>query len=293
MHENEVRVSTAMAKRLVDAQMPALAGLSLRPLGAGTDNSLFRLGPDLVLRFPRRPSAAALLARECAWLPHMNGLPLAVPELIAQGQAEMDYPWDWAVFRWLPGSEARLTPIADPRQAASDLARFVVTLRDLPGAGGPVAGSANHHRGVPLAERDADLAAALAAIGDLYDTTRLFALWEAALQAQPWDGPPRWLHGDLHGSNLLVAAGRLSGVIDFGLMARGDPATDLMPAWTLFDGTARTRFLDRAAPDDAAVARGRGWTLHGGAIALARYRDRDQVIARRSTAMLDAVLAEV
>ncbi|MFI5955313.1 phosphotransferase [Cryptosporangium sp. NPDC051539] len=56
----------------------------------------------------------------------------------------------------------------------------------------------------------------------------------------PWPGPPLWLHGDPHPSNLLVtdaAPARLAAVIDFGDLTAGDPATDLSAGWALNLGT--------------------------------------------------------
>nr|WP_237735136.1 phosphotransferase [Rhodococcus sp. JVH1] len=34
-----------------------------------------------------------------------------------------------------------------------------------------------------------------------------------------------WLHGDLHPANVVIRDGMLTGVIDFGKMGAGDPAT--------------------------------------------------------------------
>ena len=64
-------------------------------------------------------------------------------------------------------------------------------------------------------------------------------------------GPLVWVHGDLHPLNLLTYHGKLSAVIDWGSMGLGDPAMDLMAAWTLFDAPARSLFRQTMdAPDD-------------------------------------------
>jgi aminoglycoside phosphotransferase (APT) family kinase protein len=70
-----------------------------------------------------------------------------------------------------------------------------------------------------------------------------------------------WVHGDVVESNLLVAEGRLRAVIDFGCAAVGDPACDLMMAWTSFDDESARLFRSGLPFDDATWARGRGWTL--------------------------------
>ncbi|MGC4773476.1 phosphotransferase [Micromonospora sp. DT44] len=87
-------------------------------------------------------------------------------------------------------------------------------------------------------------------------------IWEVAVAAPAWGGPPLWLHGDLHLANILVDQGRISAVIDFGDITSGDPATDLSAAWMLF--TAEQRAALRRAygrADDATWDRARGWAL--------------------------------
>ena len=58
-------------------------------------------------------------------------------------------------------------------------------------------------------------------------------IWEAALCSE-WKRPPVWVHGDISIGNLLVKEGRLTAVIDFGSLGVGDPACDLVIAWTFF-----------------------------------------------------------
>ncbi len=67
-------------------------------------------------------------------------------------------------------------------------------------------------------------------------------VWDSARAACPWQGPPMWLHGDLHPANILVADGKVSAVIDFGDVCAGDPATDLGAAWMLLPERAMPRF---------------------------------------------------
>lgn len=292
MHHDQITVTTAQATRLIDRALPQWAGLRVRPLAAtGTDNWMFRLGEDKVLRLPKRPSAVTLLRREWEWLPQLAGLPLGVPEPLEMGEAGDGFPHPWMVLSWQPGDTVRPAAMAGDEQAAMTLARFVTALRDLPGAGGPIAGSANHNRGVPLATLDDKTRSSIAAIADLYPAADLIASWKAALAAAPWSGAPLWLHGDLAPSNLLAQDGRLSAVIDFGLMARGDPATDLIPAWSIFNGPARATFLDLAGLDDDTLARGRGWALYAAVIALAYYRESNPTLARICRYTLDALLS--
>jgi aminoglycoside phosphotransferase (APT) family kinase protein len=97
-------------------------------------------------------------------------------------------------------------------------------------------------------------------LGDAVDRRGALAVWDAALAAHR-AGPPVWVHGDVAAGNLLVRDGRLAAMIDFGCMAIGDPACDLVLAWTYLDGDAREAFR-HAFPEDADLwARARGWAL--------------------------------
>jgi aminoglycoside phosphotransferase (APT) family kinase protein len=116
-------------------------------------------------------------------------------------------------------------------------------------------------------------------------------VWEAALNAT-WPGPPVWVHGDVAVGNLLVQEGRLSAVIDFGCSAVGDPACDLVIAWTLFAGASRAAFVAGMPVDAAAWARGRGWALWKALITLAGYLHTDLEKAGEARRIIAAVLAD-
>ncbi|WP_261562052.1 phosphotransferase, partial [Frankia tisae] len=85
--------------------------------------------------------------------------------------------------------------------------------------------------------------------------------WDAALHAPAWQEAPVWIHGDLLPGNLLARDGRLRAVIDFGGLGVGDPACDVMAAWTLLPAEERETFRNVAGVDDSTWDRGRGWAL--------------------------------
>ncbi len=263
-----MEISARLVRRLLTAQFPRWAGLPLAPArSAGRDNVIYRLGADLAVRLPRRALGAAHAEREHRWLPLLAPhLPLAVPVPFGRGVPGEGYPWHWSVCRWLPGEIAAVEPVADPGQAAAALAAFVAALRAVDPAGGPD----SEFRGAPLAARDADVRAAVAALHGEFDPALVLAAWQAAVAAPAWRGQGVWMHGDLHPANLLVDRGRLSAVLDFGLVAVGDPACDLMAAWTFLPGPARERFRAASAVGEAAWARARGWALDFGLMCAAR-----------------------
>ena len=126
-------------------------------------------------------------------------------------------------------------------------------------------------RGVPLQERDAETRAAIRSLADQIDVQAVTSAWEDALAAPPWNGSKVCLHGDLAPGNLLVEQGRLTSVIDFGELAIGDPACDLMVAWNYLNPSTRKVFRDALDLDEAAWRRGRGWALSVALIALPYY----------------------
>jgi aminoglycoside phosphotransferase (APT) family kinase protein len=284
-------LDVAVVRALICSQFPQWSELPIKPVASeGTDNAMFRLGESLVVRLARRTGAVEPLAKEISVLPCLQGLPLATPSIQGIGQATDSYPFPWLVLKWIDGAEAHAEAIADWNLAASDLARFLVSLRALPTNGGPQSGAQNHFRGVPLSVRDRLTRRSIAQIGDLLDAQALLAVWEQSLAAPAWEGPPAWLHGDVHGGNLLACGGRLSAVIDFGLAAIGDPACDAMAAWTFLPASARDRFRAELGLNKADWVRGCGWALSTAVIALAYYRDTTPAMRASSTATLQAVL---
>ena len=294
MHADEVDTDAALVSLLLSEQFPQWAGLPIRPvISAGTDNALYRLGDDMVVRLPRIEGAAAQVDKEQRWLPTLAPcLPLVVPVPLAQGEPGHGYPWLWSICRWVEGQDATVAPVADSREAAVSLGSFVTALQTIDASGGPAPGQHNSFRGEPLAARDSETRAAIAQLHALVDADAATAVWEAALEAPVWDGQAVWLHGDLLATNLLVRNGRLSGVIDFGCLGVGDPACDVMVAWTYLLPDTRRVFRDAIQVDHATWHRGRGWALSFGLIALPYYQTTNPVLAGIARRAVDEAIAD-
>jgi len=287
MHADEIDTDVSLVRRLLAAQFPDWAGLPIvRVASAGTDNALYRLGEELVVRLPRIGWATGQVDKEATWLgrlaPH---LPLSIPVPVATGEPGEGYPWRWSVSPWLEGEDATIASIPDLPGFASDLAAFVAALQGIDPTDGPPA--RGHARGAPLAVRDADTRTALDALRGEIDTDRAITVWEAALHAPAWDRPPVWYHGDVLPGNLLVVRGRLRAIIDFSALGVGDPACDLMIAWSLFSGESRRAYRSALGVDDATWARGRGHALSQAARFIPYYRETNPIgvaVARRAVA---------
>jgi aminoglycoside phosphotransferase (APT) family kinase protein len=253
----ELRFEQELVRALLRDQHPDLADLELRDVSGGWDNQQWRLGEELAVRLPRTERAPALLHTEQTWLPMLaERLPLPTPTPVRVGKPSSLFEHTWTIARWVGGEPADRAPITRI-EAAEILAGFLRALHHQAPADAP----ANPSRGIPLAGFQR-VDGWFEVIADHADADAARAVWERALAAPAWQGAPLWLHGDLHPANVVVRDGMLAGVIDFGDMCAGDPATDLSAAWILLPAGAASRFFDAyAQADEATITRARGWAV--------------------------------
>jgi aminoglycoside phosphotransferase (APT) family kinase protein len=289
MHDGEADIDAGLVRRLVAAQFPALAGLPVTAFrSTGTVNAIYRLGDHLYARLPRVARWARDLEREARWLPGLaDRLPLQIPEPVALGRPGDGYPLGWAIYRWIEG-QPYAGELVDERQAARDLARFVTELRRIDTADAPRAGRR------PLRELDAGTRAGIDEAGRDIDRDAVLAAWELALTAPAWDGAaPAWIHADLLPPNLLVGGGRLRAVIDFGAAGAGDPAADLIAAWSVFGPAGREVFRDALGDGDGDWDRARGVALHQAVMLIPYYRATNLGMAALGRRTVGQVLADI
>jgi aminoglycoside phosphotransferase (APT) family kinase protein len=262
----EIAIDRELVARLLAEQHPDIAHLPLHPVDAGWDNAMFRLGDKLAVRLPRRAAAAPLIVHEQTWLPRLAGrLMLPVPTPCRVGTPAQGYPWRWSVVPWLDGVPADLSEPAATQ--APLLAAFLRSLH----TPAPLDAPANPVRGVPLQQRSETVATRMRHLAGRTGlvTAGIHHIWESARHA-PVDIPPTWIHGDLHPRNVLVEREAISGIIDWGDLTAGDPATDLASVWMLFsDPGARQAALDAyGCVSEATVQRAKGWAVLFGVVML-------------------------
>jgi aminoglycoside phosphotransferase (APT) family kinase protein len=291
LHHAELPIDAELVARLVAEQFPAYAGLPIRQSSStGTVHAIFRLGDRLAVRLPRLPRWAEALEREATWLPRLAPrVSLRVPEPVAVGRATDAYPCTWAIYGWLEGTPYGVARAAESA-AAVTLAGFVQELRSIDPTGAPSAGRA------PLAELDVSTRTAIEAARGAIDADAAHTAWREALTAPVWDRTPSWLHGDLMRPNLLVVDGRLAAVIDFGAVGVGDPAMDLVAAWSVFGRGGRRVFRDalreEAGLDDGAWVRARGYALHQAALIVPYYAASNPAFAAEGVRIVGEVLKD-
>ena len=285
---DEIKINQDLVRAVLRAQHPDLAALDVREVIGGWDNMMWRLGDELAVRMPRTQRAPALLRLEQRWLPTLaSRLPLPVPTPVRVGEPSDLFPHTWTVARWVAGEPADHTPISRP-EAAESLAAFLTALH----REAPPDAPANPTRGVALKTFEFSF--------DGDRATEARRVWDDAVAAPEWDRAPVWLHGDLHPANVVVADGTLCGVIDFGEMCAGDPASDLSAAWLLLPAGAAQRFFDAyGSADEVTIRRARGWAVlrAAGLIAVGRMWEQGlpggkQTWGHAGWAALDRVLQD-
>lgn len=294
--QQEVPVSADLVAGLLADQHPDLLRRELGAATAGWDNAVFRLGADLCVRLPRRALAAPLLLKELDVVPAVAGrlaeagVGVALPLPVRRGRPGRGYPWDWSVCTWAEGLPALELPPAARGPAAAELGRFLQVLHMPAPEGAP----GNPFRDGGLDSIDAAVRSRLARLEGRRDAAALARLWEHVRRAVPREGPRRWIHGDLHPGNVLLAAdGGLRSVLDFGDACAGDPAVDLASAWQFFGRGDRAAFTSQlaAAYDADCWLRAAGWALHFGLLAVAT-EGTERAFARNGEATLAALLED-
>lgn len=254
-------ITVDLAKKLIFEQFPQWSHLEIKPVkNSGHDNRTFHLGDDLTIRLPSGKEYEPQIQKEAKWLPvlaqHLS-LPITAP--VAKGKPTPEYPLAWSINRWLVGETVTHTNV-DLQKFAIELARFLKELEAINAENGPQAGAHNFYRGGDLAVYIEEFEQALTQLPAGPQRNHYQDIWTTAL-ATKWEKKPVWVHGDIAVGNLLVNDGHLSGVIDFGILGTGDPACDLVMAWTFFDSKSRKAFKEEMGLDDTTWQRGKGWAL--------------------------------
>ena len=288
MHESEVDIDASLVRRLLAEQFPRWSDLPIRAVrSTATVNAIYRLGDHLYARLPRVEEWARDLDKEWRWLPKLAPrLSLRVPEPVGMGHPAGSYPFCWAIYGWIEGQPYSDDLVDDERQAARDLAQFVVELRRIDPVGAPRGGRR------PLRELDAVTRAAIESARGIIDGDAATAAWERALQAPAWEGTPVWIHSDLLRPNVLVHGGRIRAVIDFGAVGVGDPAADVIAAWSVFGRRGRKTFRSALDADDGTWNRARGFALHQAVMIIPYYAETNPRFVALAKRTVEEVLAD-
>jgi aminoglycoside phosphotransferase (APT) family kinase protein len=294
----EIVIDAALVRALLMEQAVTMdaAALPVTHAADGWDCSVWRVGDEWAVRLPRREIAAPLVLNEQRVLPEIASriapTGVRIPAPVFSGVPGSGYPWPWSIVPWLEGTRGIDVPRPDRAGWTAPLAAALSALHTPAPEGFPP----NPFRGVPLAARADAVATRLAQLtadGALtaHEAQAAASSWALGLAAPPWDGPPLWIHGDLHPANLVADGSRLVGIIDFGDVTAGDPAYDLAVAWLAFDPECRRAFTAAFAGryDDATWVRARAWATSVTLMLLAHSDDEPAYAALGREALAEVI----
>lgn len=259
-----ININVELARRLIAEQFPEFSSLSITSVERqGHDNRTFRLGDEMLIRMPTDEQYALKVAKEQDLLPKLaSHLSFDIPAPIKMGHPSMDYPYLFSIYKWLEGRSINLIEKQkiDLEVLVYDLSKFLKELQAIKDVEGPSPGQHNWWRGDHISVYNIDAKEQILELSEIIDINKAMDLWLRALNTK-WNKEPVWIHGDFAIGNLLLKDGKLSAVIDFGGMGMGDPACDLVIAWTYLEGSSREIFIKEMNLDEDTWERAKAWAL--------------------------------
>lgn len=295
MKNDTPNITLSLVKKLIFEQFPAWSGLTIQPVAlSGWDNRTFHLGKEMSIRLPSTEDYSLQPEKEQKWLPKLAPhISLQISEPLAMGKPSHDYPWHWSIYRWLEGESANTLVLNDSQleKMALSLAEFLKELHRINPQHAPLSGKHNYYRGAHPSIYDTETRTTIIQLHSVINEKMAIHLWEKAIESK-WDKRPVWIHGDFASGNILMKEGSVVAVIDFGCMGIGDPACDLVIAWTLFKNSSRELFKSTVNLDENTWARARGWALWKACLELNKCQDIESVEAINQRQIIDDLLHE-
>lgn len=306
IHDDEPDTGESVVRALLRAELPHWAESQVEHLAtSGTDNAMWRIrtndGPDVVVRLPRRPAAAANVLGETSVLRHVHaseiGSIVRTPRVRHVGQPHERFAHHWSVLEWIDGSDAWTARTTLGRRqlsaVAAELATAVAAIgrADISGVSERAPGSRGGPLG-PLLERlDGWLTLPAWNATHLIDVAAVRRLAAEAYEIVDEPVAKGFVHGDLIPGNLLVDRGHLTSIIDWGGAGRGDLAQDLAPAWAVLTNVERAVFREAVGFSEAAWIRGRTFELEHAVGGVLYYQPRKHPLGDVMARTLQRILA--
>lgn len=286
-------ITVDLARTLIQEQFPEYAHLPITSVEKqGHDNRTYRLGDAMLIRLPTAESYALKVPKEQALLPQLAPhLTVRIPSPLKMGVASSTYPYPFSIYTWLQGTSLNLLTLDETHlfALALDLATFLKELQSIKDVEGPPPGQHNWWRGDHVRVYDTDARTQITKLSGLIDSAKALTLWENASKTC-WDKTLVWIHGDFAVGNILLHENKLFGVIDFGGMGVGDPACDLVIAWTFLKRSARETFIKTMDLDDNTWLRAKAWALWKATFELCQIEDQTSPIASAHKMIIDDLL---
>lgn len=283
-----------LAYKVIAEQFPEYSHLLITDVEKqGHDNCTYRLGNDMLIRIPTAKEYAEKVTIEQKLLPQLaKHLSINIPKPIKLGQPSKTYPYHFSIYKWLEGESVNLLILTEKEkeQLAFDLAKFLKELQAINEVEGPEPGHHNWWRGDHISVYDKGAREQFAELANIIDSKKALDLWERAC-ATKWSKQSVWVHGDMAIGNMLVKNCKLVGIIDFGCTAGGDPACDLVIAWTYFSGKSREIFINEMCLDSESWLRAGAWALWKATFELCQIKDKNSREAELHIRIIDEVIS--
>lgn len=293
MNDKSIMPTLDLARNLIAEQFPEFSDLPITDVEKqGHDNRTYRLGRHMLIRMPTAADYALKVPKEQELLPQLaKRLSISIPAPIEMGKPSAYYPYPFSIYKWLSGKSINLLTLIDQEkeQLSFDLTKFLKELQAIMDVEGPEPGQHNWWRGDHVSVYDKGAREQIAELAEIMDASKALALWDKA-SATKWDKQPVWIHGDFAIGNILIDSGKLSAVIDFGGAAVGDPACDLVIAWTYLSGKARETFISKMDMDSDTWLRARAWALWKATFELCQIVDKNSPEAGLQKRIIDEVM---
>lgn len=221
------RLEHDIARSVILEQFPEFENLKIEyVLKNGHDNTTFRLGDKLSLRFPNAKEYEHSILNERIFLPILQkSISCKIPNQLYLGTPSNLFSLHFGIYEWIEGESANLTDVKNKEIFAKDLAIFLNQLHSVDITNAPLPSEKNFYRGGDLKIYEEEFLATLPILQNYFDIKKLTDIWYNARNAIC--DKRVWIHGDLSVGNILTKQDTLEAIIDFGQMAVGDPSCDL------------------------------------------------------------------
>jgi len=260
MHDDEISIDEVVVRGLINEQFPEWTDLAVKRIPSeGTVNAIFRIGSSLAARFPlqRGQSRAAAQGEAEVSLELAEHTTFRTPIPVAIGRPGRGYRQSWSIQTWLDGTTGTANDPGTSTAFAYDLATFISEVRLVGTNGRSFAGAG---RGGRLPDHDEWVHTCLLKSEGLLDVERMRRMWSRYRELADHTHE-LMVHGDLIPGNVLVAEGRLTGVLDVGGLRPADPSLDLVGAWHILEDGPRDAFRTAISCTALEWKRGEAWAF--------------------------------
>ena len=288
MHSNEFLYNLDVVREVI-SKTEIEFNLVVEINKSGTDNRVFKIDNEYILRLPRTKNASEVMQYEQLVLKNFGiASSVKIPKMIFEGHPGKYYPFYYSIYEYIDGSDLFHTKNnVNMQSVANDLGDFINALHKT-----QCDNLQKSSRGDGLQKKNDEFMKAFNVFDAKFNKDDILILWNKLMQVPNWKSAPVTLHSDILPMNIIIKNDQLEAVIDFSYVGYGDPAVDLMPAWTIFDKETRPIFLSKTNYDTDTILRAMGWALSFAVIAIPYYKHTNNAIYSIAKKTLEEVLLD-